>query len=119
MLKYTSLPVLPSIHLAHSRCQILLQIPHTSWIFPFSFLYFFLFLHHAIFFLFQLMLDSLERNVLFLRIFYICFSSFLLLTLFCSRLIFYFPCLSSLHLHSLPQVVPTLFLFLNLFFFFF
>src|SRR5205823_4146447 len=68
MLKYTSLPVLLSIHLAHSRCQILLQIPHTFWIFPFSFLYFFLFLHHAIFFLFQSMLDSLERNVLFLRI---------------------------------------------------
>src|SRR5437762_11075810 len=99
MLEYTSLPVLLSIHLAHSKCQILLQIPHTFWIFPFSFLYFFLFLHHAIFFLFQSMLDSLERNVLFLRIFCICFSSFLLLTLFVSCLFFYFPCLFSFHFH--------------------
>src|SRR5437764_14303328 len=100
MLEYISLPVLLSIHLVHSRCQILLQIPHTFWIFPFSFLYFFLFLHHAIFFPFQSMLDSLERNVLFLRIFYTCFSSFLLLLLFCSRLFFYFLCLSYLHLLS-------------------
>src|SRR5438045_7770422 len=106
MLEYTSLPVLLSIHLAHSRCQILLQISHTSWIFPFSFLYFFLFLHHAIFFLFQSMLDSLEQNDLFLRIFYTYFSSFLLLTLFCSCLFFYFLYLSYLHLLFLRHVIP-------------
>src|SRR5437764_6701773 len=101
MLEYISLLVLLSTHMVNLRCQIPPQILHIFWIFPFSFLYFFLFLHHAIFFLFQSILDSLEQNVLFLRIFYTCFSFFLLLTLFCLHPISYFPCLSYLHLLSL------------------
>src|SRR5437763_538849 len=83
MLEYISLLVLLSIHMVNSRCQILLQILHTFWIFLFSFLYFFLFFHHAIFFLFQLMLDSLEQNVLFLHIFYTCFPFSIFHTVSC------------------------------------